>query len=383
MDALSLMIWNWQQADWPNFAYSKARFEKLEAQFLRQSGVLLGSYRHVGEDDKAGLAIELMTGEALNTSAIEGEILDRDSVHSSICGHFGLDPGLRKVSPAERGIADMMVDLYRNPAEPLTHEVLFSWHTMIMSGRTDVTDIGRYRTHDEPMQVVSGPDYKPKVHFEAPPSKRMQREMARFIGWFNDTAPGSTAPLPALIRASIAHLYFVSIHPFEDGNGRIARGLAQKVLSQSLGQPVLIALSQVIERQKKTYYGMLERSNKDNAIDEWVDYFAAVILNAQDHTQRMVDFLIEKTQLYDKVRGQLNPRQEKALARMFREGLEGFKGGLSAENYISITGASRATATRDLGGLAAMGALVRTGERKSARYWLNVKSTDRNRQAAR
>jgi Fic family protein len=109
----------------------------------------------------------------------------------------------------------------------------------------------------------------------------------------------------------------------------------------------------------------------------------AGILNAQDYTQRMVDFLVEKTQLHDRVRGQLNPRQEKVLARMFREGLEGFKGGLSAENYVNITGASRATATRDLGGLTAMGALARTGERKSARYWLNIKSTDRNRQAAR
>ena len=126
---------------------------------------------------------------------------------------------------------------------------------------------------------------------------------------------------------------------------------------------------------------MLERSNKSNAVDEWVEYFAAVILNAQDYTQRMVDFLIEKTQLYDRVRGQLNPRQEKVLARMFREGLEGFKGGLSAENYISISGTSRATATRDLVGLTAMAALVRTGQRKSARYWLNIKSTDRNRQA--
>ncbi len=377
------MIWNWQQPDWPDFTYSKARFEQLEAQFLRQSGVLLGSYRHVREDDKAVLAIELMTGEALKTSAIEGEILNRDSVHSSIRKHFGLDPGPGKVSPAERGIADMMIDLYRNPMECQTHEALFSWHTMIMAGRTDVADIGRYRTHDEPMQVVSGPDYKRKVHFEAPPSKIMQREMTHFIGWFNNTAPGAAAPLPALIRASLAHLHFVSIHPFEDGNGRIARGLAQKVLSQSLGQPVLIALSQVIEKQRRTYYDMLERSNKDNAVDEWVDYFAAVILNAQDYTQRMVDFLIEKTQLYDRVRGQLNPRQEKVLARMSREGLEGFQGGLSAENYISITGASRATATRDLGGLTALGALVRTGERKSARYWLNIKSTDRNRQAAR
>ncbi len=368
------MIWNWQQTDWPRFTYDKAQFDEPGAQFLRQSGVLLGSFRHMPEDGKTGLAIELMTGEAIKTSEIEGEILNRDSVHSSIRKHFGLDPGPQKISPAERGIADMMVDLYRNPAEPLTHEMLFSWHAMIMTGRTDIAGIGRYRTHAEPTQVVSGPDYKTKVHFEAPPSKSMQSEMARFISWFNDTAPGSAAPLPALIRTSIAHLYFVSIHPFEDGNGRIARGLSQKVLSQSLGQPFLIALSKVIERQKKTYYDMLERSNKSNMIDKWIDYFASVVLSAQVYTQQMVDFVIEKTRLYDAIRGRLNPRQEKVLARMCREGLEGFKGGLSAENYVSITGASRATATRDLVGLTALGALVRTGERKSARYWLNVKS---------
>jgi Fic family protein len=366
------MTWNWQQADWPHFTYTKARFESLEAQSLRQSGVLLGSYRHVHDEDKAALTIDLMSDEALKTSAIEGEILNRDSLHSSIRGHFGLDPGRRKIPPAERGIADMMVDLYRSPAAPLSHELLFFWHAMIMAGRADVADIGRYRTHPEPMQVISGPGYKPKVHFEAPPSKTMRREMSRFIRWFNGTGPGGASPLPALIRASIAHLYFVSIHPFEDGNGRIARGLAQKVLSQSSGQPVLIALSQVIEKQRTTYYAMLEASNKDNAIDDWIGYFAAVILEAQDHTQRMVDFLIGKARLYDKVRGQLNIRQEKVLARMFREGLEGFKGGLSAENYISITDTSRATATRDLQALLAKGALVRTGERKSARYWLNM-----------
>ncbi len=129
------MIWNWQQPDWPVFTDSKARFDELEAQFLRQSGVLLGSYRHVRDDDKAVLAIELMSDEALKTSEIEGEILNRDSVHSSIRRHFGLDPGPGKVSPAEKGIADMMVELYRNPVAPLTQEALFSWHTMIMAGR--------------------------------------------------------------------------------------------------------------------------------------------------------------------------------------------------------------------------------------------------------
>ncbi|MGB9151854.1 MAG: Fic family protein, partial [Alphaproteobacteria bacterium] len=321
----------------------------------------------------ATLTIDLMSNEAFKTSEIEGEILNRESLRSSIRRHFGLDPGKQKIQPAERGIADMMIDLYRNYAAPLSHETLFAWHRMITAGRTDLEDIGEYRTHEDPMQVVSGAIYKPKVHFEAPPSETMKREMTRFIAWFNKTAPNGSAPLPALTRASIAHLYFVCIHPFEDGNGRIGRGIAEKALSQSLGQPSLIALSHIIEKHKKNYYDMLEASNKDNEIDDWLAYFSATILDAQDYTQQMVEFLIEKTKLYDKVRGELNERQEKVLERMFREGVEGFKGGLSAENYISITGAARATTTRDLHDLVEKGVLIRTGERKSTRYWLNTK----------
>jgi len=367
------MIWNWQRADWPFFTYKKSELNEQEAKFLRQSGVLLGSTKHISDDDKATLAIDLMSNEAFKTSEIEGEILNRDSLHSSIRGHFGLDPGKKKISPAERGIAGMLVDVYRNYADPLSHEILFAWHKMIASGRGDLNDIGQYRTHEEPMQVVSGSIYKPKIHFEAPPSKTMNHEMTRFIEWFNKTTPGGSMPIPALTRASIAHLYFVSIHPFEDGNGRIGRGIVEKALAQSLEQPSLIALSHIIEKHKKAYYETLEANNKDNEIDDWLTYFAATILDAQDYTQQTVEFLIQKTKLYDKVREKLNERQEKVLARIFREGIEGFTGGLSAENYISITGAPRATATRDLHDLVEKGALVRTGERKTTRYWLNIK----------
>jgi Fic family protein len=373
MEGLSLMKWNWQQKDWPDFSYKKDPLETLEAKFLRQSGILSGTYKHVSDDDKNNLAVDLISNEAFKTSEIEGEFLNRDSLRSSIRRHFGLDTDNRKISPAERGIADMMMDLYKNFAEPLTHESLFAWHKMITSGRNDLKDIGRYRTHEEPMQVVSGPIHKPIVHFEAPPSKAMPKEMERFIKWFDRTAPDGAEPLPALTRAGIAHLYFVYIHPFEDGNGRIGRGIAEKALSQSLGQPTLIALSYIIEKHRKDYYGTLETSNKDNEISDYLVYFAETILEAQDYTQQMIDFLIQKTKLYDMVQGQLNERQEKALARMFREGVEGFKGGLSAENYITITGTSRATTTRDLQELVDKGVLIRTGELKGTRYWLNIK----------
>ncbi|HEX9663313.1 MAG TPA: Fic family protein, partial [Candidatus Binatia bacterium] len=180
--------------------------------------------------------------------------------------------------------------------------------------------------------------------------------------------------LPALTRAGIAHLYFLTIHPFEDGNGRIARALSEKALSQALGQPTLIALSQTIQKNKKSYYEALHQSSRDNEITAWLGYFADTVLQAQDMTQRTIDFLIQKTKLYDRVKSQLNERQEKALARIFREGVEGFKGGLSAENYISITGAARATATRDLQGLVDKGVLSRTGALKSTRYHVNIQT---------
>jgi Fic family protein len=222
------------------------------------------------------------------------------------------------------------------------------------------------------MQVVSGPLHAPKVHFEAPPSSRMDAEMSAFVTWFNSTAPNGTSPRPALTRAGIAHLYFESIHPFEDGNGRIGRALAEKALAQCLGQPTLIALADTIGRHKKTYYDVLEQANRGNEITDWLVYFAGVLLEAQRQTQCRIEFLIEKTKLYDRLRGELNPRQERVLTRLFREGPDGFKGGLSAENYISITQTSSATATRDLQDLVSKGALIRTGERRHTRYYLKL-----------
>jgi len=190
--------------------------------------------------------------------------------------------------------------------------------------------------------------------------------------WFNDTAPSGNRPLQALLRAGIAHLYFVSIHPFEDGNGRIGRALAEKALAQCLGQPTLIAIAATIECNKKAYYEALEYANRRNEITSWLIYFADWVVTALSYTQTWIEFLIKKAKLHDRLRGQLNPRQEKALSRMFREGPEGFTGGLSAEKCIGLTGATRANATRDLQDLVGKSALLRTGERKHTRYHLNL-----------
>ena len=369
---LSLMTWNWQRPGWPHFSYDSTALASLERQFLLNSGEFFGVFKHVGADDRDALKIELLSDEALKTSEIEGERLDRDSVQSSLRHQFGLGPDERRIAPAERGIAEMMVSLYTHFAEPLTHATMHAWHAMLMSGQRSTQVIGGYRIHPDPMRVVSGRIDDPDVHFEAPPSSRMKEEMDRFVLWFGSTAPGGSAPLPALTRAGIAHLYFVSVHPYEDGNGRIGRAVAEKSLAQNLGQPSLIALAYTLERARKAYYAAIEGNNKELEITDWLTYFGNTVVAAQRNTIKRVDFLVAKSRLYEKVRGKLNERQEKALTRMFREGISGFKGGLSAENYIRITKTSRATATRDLQDLVVMGALTRTGELRHTRYHLNI-----------
>ena len=366
------MPWNWQQPDWPNFSWNKSRLHRAEDHFLMKAGEFAGVLKHLHQPDQDQLTVESMSTEAVTTSEIEGQILDRSSVQSSIRRQLGLAVDKRRIPPAEEGIAEMMVDLRRSSASPLSDAVLFSWHRMLFERRGNLTDIGKYRTGDEPMEVVSGPPYAPRVHFEAPPSKRVRKEMARLVDWFNRTAPSGPDPLPALTRAGISHIYFESIHPFEDGNGRIGRAIAQKALAQSCGQRTLPSLAATILLRRKAYYAALEAANNNNEVTAWLAWFAGIAIEAQRRAAVQVEFLIDKTRLLDRLRGQLNPRQEKALLRVLREGPDGFKGGLSAGNYLAITGSSPATATRDLAGLVEKGALVREGERRHARYRLAI-----------
>jgi Fic family protein len=364
--------WNWQQSDWPRFSWSPPRLATAEEQFLLGGGVIMGAVGHLDGEVRERLTIESMSEEAVTSSEIEGDVLDRDSVQSSIRRQLGLSTDARRASPAEQGIAEMMVDLHQRSQAPLDEATLCSWHRMLMQSRRDLRDIGRYRTHSEPMQVVSGSLDDPKVHFEAPPSSHVPEETAGFLDWFNRTASSGSEPLPALTRAGAAHLYFESIHPFEDGNGRIGRAISEKALGQGLGRPTLTSLAATILVRRRSYYEMLEASNKRNEIGEWLAWFAGTALEAQQRTQAQVEFLIDKTKLLDRLRGELNERQTAVLLRVLREGPEGFKGGLSAGNYVSIARTSPATARRDLADLVAKGAFTRTGERRHARYHLTI-----------
>lgn len=378
------MAWNWTLPDWPDFLYDASALEPFEQTFLLSSGEILGAVHHVSQPEREQLRIELLSEEAMQTSAIEGEILDRLSVQSSLRRHLGLDPDSYPAKPREQGVAEMMVDVYSSFADTLSHETLYRWHRMLLSHDRRLETIAAYRHHAEAMQIVSGRLDRPTIHFEAPPSERVMLEMERYVDWFNETGPRGAEPLPALTRAGLSHLYFESIHPFEDGNGRLGRALAEKSLAQNISQPTLISLAFTIEKERKAYYDQLEQHQKTLDVTDWLAWFAEVVLKAQQVTLDRVGFFISKAHFYDRHRDHLNERQAKAIARMFRECPGGFKGGLSADNYLKITGTSRATATRDLQDLVEKGALSRTGDRRHTRYWLNIRlELDTRRRALR
>lgn len=365
------MAWNWTQPNWPNFRYDLSMLQSLEQKFLLSSGEVIGALRHINPEERDQLRIELLSDEAIKTSAIEGETLDRLSVQSSLRRQLGLATDRRSVQPREHGIAEMMIDVYGTYASSLNNGTMFRWHVMLMQGSRHLETIGAYRTHTDAMQIVSGHLERPTIYFEAPPSRQVVTEMGRFMCWFNDSAPNGSSPLPALTRAALSHVWLESIHPFEDGNGRLGRALAEKALAQSLGQPSLILLSFAIEQSRKDYYEQLEKNQRSLDVTQWLVWFAETVLDAQQLTLQRVHFYIAKAHFYDRFRGALNPRQEKVIVRLFDGGPDGFVGGLSANNYLAITKASRATTTRDLQDLVDKGALTRSGQLRFTRYALN------------
>lgn len=366
------MAWNWELRDWPDFVRDRQKLAAREARFLEQAGVLIGTSRHISDEDRIELSISVMSLEAIDTSQIEGETLDRASVQSSIQRALGLKTARTSARAAESGIAEMMVDLMQTSGDPLSDGMLHRWHRKMLSGRTDLKSPGGYREHEEPMQIISGASYAPKVNYEAPPSGAVPGHMAAFIAWFNQTALTGDAPLLPIERAGLAHLWFECIHPYEDGNGRIGRAISEKALAQGRQRPVFTSLAGALLRHCKDYYRELELASQTLNADRWLNWFSDIALEAQDRSLRQVEFMLTKTHLFDQLAGQINTRQERALLRMFAEGIDGFKGGLSAKNYMTITGAPTATATRDLADMVAKGALVREGELKSTRYFLKL-----------
>ena len=362
----------WQQTDWPEFQWDSEQIVSLLGEARNLQGRLLGKMEALGFNLRNEAFLDTLTLDVVKSSEIEGEFLNPDQVRSSIARRLGLEfAGSVESDRHVDGVVEMMLDATQNCPSPLTAERLFNWHAALFptgrSGMFKIT-VAEWRTDSTgPMQVVSGAAGKEKVHFQAPDASSVEKEMNRFLEWFNHTEK-----IDLVLKAAIAHVWFVTIHPFEDGNGRIGRALSEKALAQCLGQPSLIALAYTIERHRKRYYEMLELSNKENEVTDWLIWFAETILEAQALSLKRVDFHIAKARFYETFRGRLNERQQKAIARMFREGIDGFKGGLSAENYMTMTGASSATTTRDLQTLVEVGALTRTGERRYTRYFLSL-----------
>ncbi len=313
------MTWNWQLPDWPDFPWDQARLAPAEQQFLIGGGVLLGTVKHTGEEERNQLTVEAMSTEAVTTSEIEGEILDRASVQSSIQKQLGLAADNRRVAPKEQGMAEIVVDLYRTFSAPLSEEMIFGWHRMLMSGRRDIKDVGRYRSSDEAMQVVSGAIGAPKIHFEAPPSAEVPREMAAFIDWFKRTAPGETRPLPALTREG-PHICISR----RSIRLRTATAESDRPLPKNPWPRVLVSRhsSCLLPRYLRGEQRAIMRWNrraKRMKLPTGLRGSLESRLKRGRRTLALIEFLIEKAKLFDRLKGQLNERQQKALLRMSRK----------------------------------------------------------------
>lgn len=363
------MRYNWQRSDWPNFTYDLSGIEGDLIAFADKAGQITGTLKGLSQADQIEAMVDSMSAEAMKTSEIEGEFLRRHDVMSSIRNQLGLNHPLQRVRDrASEGAAELMIAVRDTWKETLTEATLFSWHEMLLKGSHGVA-LGRWRTHKEPMQIVSNPYGKAKVHFEAPPSDRVPREMDRFVNWFNwSQSKIKHAP----VRSAIVHLYFESIHPFEDGNGRIGRALSEKAIFQGLGRPAILSMSHAIERTKNEYYDALEKAQGSNEITDWIRYFADMLSQAQDYTEKQIDFVLRKAQFFDRFSDQLSDRQLRVVRRMLEEGPEGFEGGMNARKYRGLTRVSKATATRDLRDLVMKGALRPIGAGRSARYDLRL-----------
>ncbi len=373
------MMYNWELPDWPDFKFDLSSIEDTLLAFAMETGHINGLLQAMPNDLQMETIIQTMVSEAIKTSEIEGEYLSRQDVVSSIRNNLGLNPVPDKIKDEKAmGVSILMVDVRNSYADILTEDKLFEWHKMLLMSNSKI-NTGMWRIHEAPMQVVSGAFGREVVHFEAPPSSRVPDEMKAFITWFNDTAPkGKKEIKQAPIRSAIAHLYFESIHPFEDGNGRIGRAIAEKALAQTIGRPVLLSLSRTIDADKKEYYQALKNGQKDNVITGWISYFVQVILAAQEETKALINLTLKKVSLFDYFQDKLNERQLKVMRKMFDLGLNGFEGGMTAKKYISITKTSKATATRDLQELVELGAFLPFGGGRSVHYALNLNNIDHN-----
>ena len=362
----------WGKPDWPTLTWDNDALARLLAQVSREQGRLLGKMEGLGFELRGEAHLQTLTEDVVKSSEIEGEALERDQVRSSIARRLGMDVG--GLIPADRnveGVVEMMLDATGNHEEPLTKDRLFGWHAALFpTGRSGMHNIlvGQWRDDNNgPMQVVSGPIGRQKVHYEAPPADRLPDEMARFLKWF--AAPGDSDPL---LIAGLAHMWFVTIHPFDDGNGRIARAIADMALARSEGSVQrFYSMSAQIRHARNDYYDMLEHTQKsDLDITAWQDWFLNCLGRAIDGAQDTLAAVMEKARFWEQfAKEPLNARQIKVLNRL----MGGFEGKLTTSKWAKLAKCSQDTAYRDILDLIERGALQKDpGGGRSTSYSIRM-----------
>ena len=362
----------WQHSNWPQFSWDSDLLLTHLGQARKAQGQIIAKTEFIGLEDHANLLIE----EAFATSAIEGENLDRNTIRSSVAKRLGLPTaGLPAEQRQVDGLVQMLLDATMSHQKELTVERLHSWHAALFptgySGMHKI-EVGRWRTGDQPMQVVSGPIGKERVHYQAPPATAIAKEMECFLLWWKNPP----RLLVGLIRAGIAHFWFVSIHPYDDGNGRIARAICDMALSQDeRSSRRLYNLSTQIIKEREAYYNILETSQKGTIdITAWLTWF----LDMYTRSIRVSEVLIEKALAIAKFwqthgNTEFNERQLKVVKKLLEAEPQGYEGGINNRKYVGITKTSRETAKRDLADLEAKGVLSRnSGKGRSTSYSLHL-----------
>jgi Fic family protein len=356
--------------DWPAFQWDQKKLAAPLAALRHRQGRLIGRMETLGFSLRAEATLETLTLEVIKSSEIEGEILDRDQVRSSIARRLGMDIG--GLAPADRnieGVVEMMLDATQNYSAPLTAERLFGWHASLFpTGYTGIRKIvvGQWRDDAKgPMQVVSGPIGHERVHFQAPAATRLKKEMTAFLKWFK-----GTDETDLVLRAGLAHLWFVTIHPFDDGNGRIARAIADMALARSEESPQrFYSMSAQIRLERKTYYDMLEKTQKGSLdVTPWLEWFLGCLNRAFDATEKTLGSVLRKAHFWEAhANTPLNERQRLLLNKL----LDGFEGKLTSSKWAKIAKTSQDTALRDISDLVERGILTKDiGGGRSTSYSL-------------
>ena len=368
-------LWIWQQPDWPRFTWQAEPLAPLLRACTQAQGRLIGMLGAVGNDTEAQSSLDAMLQNIVTSSAIEGEQLNVGSVRSSLAKRLGVSEEGRTTARSE-GLAQLLLDATQAHQQPLDLERLYAWHRWLFPSDDSLTVrpllIGALRG-DEPMQVVSGRLDRPTVHFEAPPRAGLEQQLADFLDWFERSR--SDASLDPLLRAGIAHFWFVTLHPFDDGNGRLTRAITDLALAQGEHQTIrFYAMSASILDDRAGYYRILEASQKGPlGITAWLQWFLATLLNSLEQALARIDRVLTKARFWQTHRSQtFSAEQTKVLNRLLDGGERGFEAGISAAQYQAVAKVSKATATRHLSDLVAKGCIIRLpGGGRSTRYQVN------------